>query len=174
MEICIDHFHFLSQLAPFRIGSFSTNVEFVVFECPQEGRKTMMYHQVKWKVKKHSFYFERKCLSTYDVQSVLFNFDTNIHWSLNGEVLPKALLTHVQIITSLRSLLQPVIPSSYENACKKHFIWLQLSQEEAKVQPACGEIVCSVDQVLSVAWQQCYFIRMDYYYTVRSSIVSVK
>ena len=51
-------FPFFSQLASFRIGSFSTNVEFVVFECPQEGRKTMMYHQVKWKVKKHSFYFE--------------------------------------------------------------------------------------------------------------------
>jgi len=50
-----------------RIGSFSTNVEFVVFECPQEGRKTMMYHQ-----------------------------------------------------------------------------------EEAKVQPACGEIVCSVDQVVAM------------------------
>ena len=37
----------ICQLAPIRIGSFSTNVEFVVFECQQEGRKTMMYHQVK-------------------------------------------------------------------------------------------------------------------------------
>merc|ERR1711936_171802 len=27
-----------------RIGSFSTNVEFVVFQCPEE-RKTMMFHQ---------------------------------------------------------------------------------------------------------------------------------
>ena len=29
-----------------RIGAFSTNVEFVVFECGSEGRKTMMFHQV--------------------------------------------------------------------------------------------------------------------------------
>jgi len=32
-----------------RIGAFSTNVEFVVFECP-EGRKTMMFHQEEAKV----------------------------------------------------------------------------------------------------------------------------
>merc|ERR1712212_278521 len=33
-----------------RIGAFSTNVEFVVFECGSEGRKTMMFHQEEAKV----------------------------------------------------------------------------------------------------------------------------
>ena len=108
---------FPSQLAPFRIGSFSTNVEFVVFECPQEGRKTMMYHQVKWKVKKHSFYFEKK----YDIQIVIFNIHIQRSW--NGVLLPKALLTHVQIITSLRSLLHPAITSNENMKIWNMKIW---------------------------------------------------
>ena len=59
---------------------------------------------------------------------------------------------------------------------KNHFSWQQLSQEEAKVQPACGEIVCSVDQVLSAAWQKCFFMLMVFEYqdcgrSVVSSVV---